>query len=179
VNAAALAIGALDLVRRLPKFNQNGTVSFRSKIRAAMMVERDSRETGHQTLSQEPQSESAPVRSKRKAHRPTADEAVGLRAPARREQPFEADEDRERQEPTVGDETRKGWLRRHPIAVALGLLLIAIALPVGYLYWDYTSHFESTDDAYIASRQFAISRRFPATSRQCRSPTMSMPTLAR
>ncbi len=26
----------------------------------------------------------------------------------------------------------------------------------GYLYWDHTSHFESTDDAFIAARQFAI-----------------------
>jgi membrane fusion protein (multidrug efflux system) len=25
-----------------------------------------------------------------------------------------------------------------------------------YLYWDYTSHYETTDDAYIAARQFAI-----------------------
>jgi membrane fusion protein (multidrug efflux system) len=26
----------------------------------------------------------------------------------------------------------------------------------GYLYWDHTAHFESTDDAFIAARQFAI-----------------------
>ena len=26
----------------------------------------------------------------------------------------------------------------------------------GYLYWDYARHFESTDDAFIAARQFAI-----------------------
>ena len=31
-----------------------------------------------------------------------------------------------------------------------------LALPAGYLYWDYTSHFETTDDAFIAARQFAI-----------------------
>ncbi|MBV8399211.1 MAG: HlyD family secretion protein [Acetobacteraceae bacterium] len=31
-----------------------------------------------------------------------------------------------------------------------------LALPIGYLYWNYTSRFESTEDAYIASRQFAI-----------------------
>jgi hypothetical protein len=31
-----------------------------------------------------------------------------------------------------------------------------LALPAGYLYWDYASHFETTDDAYIAARQFAI-----------------------
>jgi membrane fusion protein (multidrug efflux system) len=35
-------------------------------------------------------------------------------------------------------------------AAAIGLLAAA------YVYWDYTSHFQSTDDAFIASRQFAI-----------------------
>ncbi len=113
-------------------------------------------ENGNQTLLEAGRSEAAPLREMGRPNDPAADEAAGLRAPARRQQPFEADEDRERQEPTVGEETRKGWLQRHPIAVALGLLLLAIALPVGYLYWDYTSHFETTDDAYIAARQFAI-----------------------
>jgi membrane fusion protein (multidrug efflux system) len=31
-----------------------------------------------------------------------------------------------------------------------------LAAAAGYLYWDHTSHFESTDDAFIAARQFAI-----------------------
>jgi membrane fusion protein, multidrug efflux system len=31
-----------------------------------------------------------------------------------------------------------------------------LAATAGYLYWDHTSHFESTDDAFIAARQFAI-----------------------
>ena len=121
-----------------------------------MAFKRDNRENGDQALLEARRSEAAPLRGKSEPNVPAADQAVGLRAPARREQPFEADEDHERQEPTVGDETRKGWLRRHPIAVALGPLLLAIAQPVGYLYWDYTSHFESTDDAYIAARQFAL-----------------------
>jgi membrane fusion protein (multidrug efflux system) len=46
--------------------------------------------------------------------------------------------------------------RRRRLALAIGLML---ALPVaagGYLYWDYAGHFESTDDAFIAARQFAI-----------------------
>ncbi len=121
-----------------------------------MAFKRDNRENGDRVVLEAPRSEAAPLREIGRRKDPAADEAVGRRAPARREQSFEADEDRERQEPTVGDETRKGWLRRHPIAVALGLLLLAIALPVGYLYWDYSSHFVTTDDAYIASRQFAI-----------------------
>jgi membrane fusion protein, multidrug efflux system len=40
--------------------------------------------------------------------------------------------------------------------VVFALLCLALALPAGYLYWNYTSHFETTDDAYIAARQFAI-----------------------
>jgi membrane fusion protein (multidrug efflux system) len=53
-------------------------------------------------------------------------------------------------------ERGKGLLRRHPVAFAIGLVLLLAALPIGYLYWDYTSHFETTDDSYIAARQFAI-----------------------
>jgi membrane fusion protein (multidrug efflux system) len=121
------------------------------------MLERDSRETGEQILLEGRRSQSAPVRDKREAHRPAADDAVMLRAPARRDQPFEADEDFERQERSAGGEARKSWLRRHPVATAFGLLCLAVvALPAGYLYWDYTSRFEYTDDAYIAARQFAI-----------------------
>jgi len=103
-----------------------------------------------------PRSESLPVRKKEKPYGPAADEADRLRAPARREEPFEADEDREPQERDGRDEVRKSWLRRHPIAVALGLLCLLLAVPAGYVYWDYTSHFRTTDDSYIASRQFAI-----------------------
>jgi membrane fusion protein, multidrug efflux system len=31
----------------------------------------------------------------------------------------------------------------------------------GYLYWDYAEHFETTDDAFIAARQFAIAPKVP------------------
>jgi membrane fusion protein, multidrug efflux system len=53
-------------------------------------------------------------------------------------------------------ETRKSLLRRHPVALAIGVVLLLAALPIGYLYWNYTTHFEYTEDAYIAARQFAI-----------------------
>ena len=39
---------------------------------------------------------------------------------------------------------------------SLGLVALLLAAAAGYLYWDHTSHFESTDDAFIAARQFAI-----------------------
>jgi membrane fusion protein, multidrug efflux system len=50
----------------------------------------------------------------------------------------------------------KGWLRRHPVLTPVGLIALLLAAAAGYLYWDHTSHFESTDDAFIAARQFAI-----------------------
>jgi membrane fusion protein (multidrug efflux system) len=52
-------------------------------------------------------------------------------------------------------------LRRRPFAFVGGLILLFLALPAGYLYWDYASHFESTDDAFIAARQFTIAPKVP------------------
>ena len=125
-----------------------------------MVLERDSRETGDQALLEARRSESAPARGRGEPYGPPADEADRLRSPARREQPLaeppEPDEDVASQDRDTGAEARKSWFRRHPIAVAFGLLCLLLALPAGYLYWDYTSHFETTDDAYIAARQFAI-----------------------
>ena len=78
---------------------------------------------------------------------------------------FVAPEDRRRQPRQNSDAATqrsadrspdKGWLHRHPVVFVLAsasLLLIAAA---GYLYWGNSSHFEATDNAYIASRQFAI-----------------------
>jgi membrane fusion protein, multidrug efflux system len=54
------------------------------------------------------------------------------------------------------DAPRAGFLRRHPLAGALGLVLSIAAAAGGYLYWDNARHFESTDDSFIAARQFAL-----------------------
>jgi membrane fusion protein (multidrug efflux system) len=53
-------------------------------------------------------------------------------------------------------ETRAGFLRRHPSTVALGLIVCAFTAAGGYLYWDNARHFASTDDSFIAARQFAL-----------------------
>ncbi len=50
----------------------------------------------------------------------------------------------------------KGLLRRHPFLAGLALIALLAMGAAGYVYWDNASHFESTDDAFIAARQFAI-----------------------
>jgi membrane fusion protein, multidrug efflux system len=54
------------------------------------------------------------------------------------------------------EKPRKNFFRRHPLMAGAGLLALLVAGVAGYVYWDNTSHFESTDDAFIAARQFAI-----------------------
>jgi membrane fusion protein, multidrug efflux system len=48
------------------------------------------------------------------------------------------------------------FLRRRPVVSAIGAMLLASAVAGGYLYMDDEGHFESTDDAFIAARQFSI-----------------------
>src|ERR1700726_3450977 len=51
---------------------------------------------------------------------------------------------------------RKGFLKRRPVVLAIGAMLLAAALGGGYVYLDYAEHFQSTDDAFIAARQSAL-----------------------
>jgi membrane fusion protein, multidrug efflux system len=46
--------------------------------------------------------------------------------------------------------------RRRGLVFLLGGLAFAVLATLGYIYYDYTAHFESTDDAFIAARQFSI-----------------------
>ncbi len=58
--------------------------------------------------------------------------------------------------PPDEDESRPRFLRRYPFGSLIGALVASTALLGGYLCWDNASHFETTDDAFIAARQFAI-----------------------
>jgi len=90
----------------------------------------------------------------RQNHTPSELRAKAL-APGREDQHVEHTNDERHDEP------RKSMLQRRPIALAGGLILLFVALPAGYVYWDYASHFESTDDAFIAARQFTIAPKVP------------------
>jgi membrane fusion protein (multidrug efflux system) len=65
-------------------------------------------------------------------------------------------DDRQPEGGESGNPPRGSLLRRHRFALTLGLALFIPAAMAGYLYWDRAGHFQSTDDAFIAARQFAI-----------------------
>jgi membrane fusion protein (multidrug efflux system) len=48
---------------------------------------------------------------------------------------------------------------RRLLMVASGAILSVLLLAAGYIYWDHASHFVSTDDAFVAARQFSVAPR--------------------
>ncbi|GLK69697.1 HlyD family secretion protein [Hansschlegelia plantiphila] len=53
---------------------------------------------------------------------------------------------------------RFGFLRRHPLWVAIGAIAIAALAVAGYFFWLVRIHpFESTDDAFVDARSFTVS----------------------
>jgi membrane fusion protein, multidrug efflux system len=56
----------------------------------------------------------------------------------------------------IGEQPRKSALHRRPIVSAIGAILLASALGGGYVYLDFAKRFQSTDDAFIAARQFSL-----------------------
>jgi membrane fusion protein, multidrug efflux system len=94
-------------------------------------------------------------------------EKLKVRAPSTLERPVEAPQpelpakpepaEAEKGQPAGGSSApRKSFLRRRPFTSGMFAILLAAALGGGYVYYDYASHFQSTDDAFIAARQIAI-----------------------
>ena len=65
-------------------------------------------------------------------------------------------EPEERQSAPIGKLARKSVLHRRTVLSAIGAILLASVLGGGYLYLDYAERFQSTDDAFIAARQFSL-----------------------
>lgn len=64
----------------------------------------------------------------------------------------------ERGQPSAETGRKKpGFIRRHPLAIIVGLVVVALLAVAGYIYWQRNIHpYESTDDAFIDTRQFPI-----------------------
>jgi membrane fusion protein (multidrug efflux system) len=61
-------------------------------------------------------------------------------------------------------ELRRRLRRQDALVAAIALLLLAVAaLAMTFLYWDYGRPFESTDDAFVAGRQFPMVAQATAT----------------
>jgi membrane fusion protein, multidrug efflux system len=137
-----------------------------------MFDERDDREMGGRAALEADRPDLRLPGRTRGPNKAIADAPAGLLAPPERgERPAAEPKERPASEPKAppsegevkpgepsetGGEAPKGWLRRHPVGAVLALLFLVLAGAAGYIYWDHTSHFESTDDAFIAARQFAI-----------------------
>ncbi len=136
-----------------------------------MAIRAQSQDRGEQSLLElrRPQPAGVPSREMAGNNQPSMDaetEIVRARAPPPREHPsgegrtVEAPPKREdqhvEQDRQRGDEPRGSALRRHPLKFLIALILFVAVMTGGYLYWDYTRHFESTDDAFVAARQFPI-----------------------
>jgi membrane fusion protein (multidrug efflux system) len=91
-----------------------------------------------------------------RARAPTAKERTpGERRVVELPQPA-PQEDQQPKQPTGSNFSRGARLLQH-FALVIGLILFAVVLTMGgYLYWDYAQHFQTTDDAFIATRQFPI-----------------------
>ena len=131
------------------------------------MPEKDGQDRGEQGVLDARRSGSGSAAGNSKDYRPPSDEPAWAHGPAADKPRPSAERPTPRSRPAVEAEPERkvrasdsrsgqGWPRRHALAFALGLLLFALAAPAGYLYWDNSRHFETTDDAFIAARQFSI-----------------------
>ena len=85
---------------------------------------------------------------------PQGDDAPGARRVI--DLPPVHDDQQSRQDAERENKRRGGLLRRHPFAFTIGLVALLPIAAAAYLYWDYSQHFQSTDDAFIAARNFSI-----------------------
>jgi membrane fusion protein, multidrug efflux system len=125
-----------------------------------VLTKGNGRDTTERLVLDPPKSPSNPASARRSVTEdevagPQAKDAVEARGPAPLDRRPDG-KDAPAEKPDNGDETRGGFLRRHPIAGVIGVICLAAAAAGGYVYLDYAQHFESTDDAFIDSRQFAV-----------------------
>ncbi|WP_371075982.1 MULTISPECIES: HlyD family secretion protein [unclassified Sinorhizobium] len=62
--------------------------------------------------------------------------------------------------PEQSEENRPSYIRRHPVAVSLMLLVVAALAVAGYFIWLIYFHpYETTDDAFIDARSFSVAAK--------------------
>lgn len=69
------------------------------------------------------------------------------------------DDDAKRAADNSDAEDAKGGLSRRLRLLLIGGSALAVVAVAGYIYWDNGAHYQSTDDAFIAARQYAVTSR--------------------
>ena len=94
-----------------------------------------------------PQDDRTTARQEREAGRPLSRETRA---------PVPSSSEPERQAKTRGGGKPRRNKTRRALHASFAALLLASVAGGGWLYWDNARHYETTDDAFIAARQFAI-----------------------
>jgi len=134
------------------------------------MAKREDRSAGKQLLLEASRSEihgaGGPRTGSSTVSSGTAKEPALLLAPRKEASPNEptgtpsnAESRAEGQEAHLPSKAGKTRSAKRTALLAGSVLAVAAAGSAGGLYWDCSSHFESTDDAFIAARQFPIAPR--------------------
>jgi membrane fusion protein (multidrug efflux system) len=100
----------------------------------------------------DPRPRRIPERQEREAGRPLSRDI-----PWETERSLPPSGEPERQAETLGQDKPRRNKTLRALRASLAALLLASVAGGGYLYWDNASHYETTDDAFIAARQFAVS----------------------
>jgi len=99
----------------------------------------------------DPRPERIPARQEREAGRPLSRDI-----PWETKGPIPPTGEPNRQAKTHGDDKPRRNKTRRALHASLAALLLASVAGGGYLYWNDVSRYETTDDAFIAARQFAV-----------------------
>jgi membrane fusion protein (multidrug efflux system) len=157
LNKGNETVSFLRLMRHLLKGRRSAMLKEDAKAAEGLFEERTPSDPGWQDWqgSDDPAYKQL-WREKVKVRAPSTLERPAVEAPLR-ELPAKAGPvEAEKGHDALAGSPRKSFLRRRPLTSGMFAILLASALGGGYVYYDYTGHFETTDDAFIASRQIAI-----------------------
>ncbi|MDQ0458418.1 HlyD family secretion protein [Rhizobium paknamense] len=81
-----------------------------------------------------------------------------VEAPLTGDQPHGGHDGEDKAHQSEADEATATPSRR-PKMLLIGGGALAVAMVAGYIYWENGAHYEDTDDAFIAARQYAVTSR--------------------
>ena len=95
------------------------------------------------------------------AHEPAGRDVIALKEQRRApENPGkETNKPTENKENQEKPEKKESIFQRHPYLIALGAILLVAAAIGGVAWWLQARHFETTDDAFIEARPYAVSSK--------------------